>query len=218
MRISTALVPAGIAYLLAMPALAQETRQLGPHVHGESHLTIAAEGRSLQMELHAPGVDIVGFEYAPTTNAQRAAIAAATATLGDPIGLFGIPATAECAVGKVQVSLVEEDEDEDAHAAGASPAAAPAQKPAAPAATAAAPAKPATPAAPGAPAAPMHTEFQVAYALTCSNLPAIAGLNFVFFSKFKNAMSVNVELVSAKGAFSFAVPRAKPAVATRNMF
>ena len=51
-----------------------------------------------------------------------------------------------------------------------------------------------------------------AYELTCGNLPAITGLNFVFFQRFPNAQTVHVDLVTGKGAFSFDVPRANPAV------
>jgi hypothetical protein len=204
MRLTIVVVSASLASVVALPAipaLAQPARQLGPHAHGESRLTIAVEGRTLQMELHAPGADIVGFEQMPTTAPQRAAIAAATATLGDPIGLFGIPAAAQCVIGKVEVSLVEEEEEETP-ATGTAPGQT---------AAAAAPAKPAAPAA-------KHTEFEANYQLTCNNLAAITGLNFAFFSKFKNAEEVRVDLVTPKGAFTLEVPRNRPAVSTRNMF
>jgi hypothetical protein len=206
MRFGIVLVSASLASVVALPLAAQTTRQLGPHVHGESRLAIAAEGRTLKMELHAPGADIVGFEHMPSNNTQRAAIAAATATLSDPIGLFGIPAAAQCVVTKVEVSLVEEEEEAaQAPAGGASPGA-----------LAAAP--PPAPARPAAPAAEMHTEFEATYELTCANLAAITGLNFAFFAKFRNAGELDVELATARGTFSFEVPRAKPAVSTRNMF
>ncbi len=199
MRIGNGLVIAvGLAALVAAPAIAQDTRQLGAHVHGESHLTIAVEGNKVSMELHAPGADLVGFEYIATTPAQKAAVAAATATLKDPIGLFGFPAAANCKVATADVKVAEEEEDEDEKAdAGKAPGAAPA-----------------TPAAPAA----KHAEFQVTYEMTCSNLGAISGLNFAFFSKFPNAAEVHVDLISGKGAFSLDAKKASPAVSTRNMF
>jgi hypothetical protein len=199
MRLVIAIVSTSLVYAAALPASSQETRQLGPHVHGASHLTIAVDGKSLQMELHAPGSDIVGFEYAATTPQQRAAVTAATTTLSDPIALFGIPAGAACAVGKVQVSIVEEGEDEAAAAA-----------PAAGAVTA----KPATPL----PAPAKHSEFQVSYQLTCANLSAISGLNVTYFSKFKNATDLDIDLVTARGAFSLEATKTKPSVSTKNMF
>ena len=200
MRFIAIVMLTGTAAALTLPAAAQDVRQLPPHVHGESHLSIAVDGKMLEMEFHAPGSDIVGFEYAPTTDAQRAAIAAATVALRDPVGLFGIPAAAQCSVGKSEVTVAEEDEDEDEHAA-------------APEATAA-PAPPATVAPPAA----RHTEFRVAYALTCNNVAAIASLNFAFFAKFPNAMELHVQLLSARGAFELDVARANPVVSTRNMF
>jgi hypothetical protein len=174
------------------PAAAQDVRQLPPHVHGASDLTIAVEGKKLSITLHSPGNDIVGFEYAPSTDAQRAAVAAATNLLKDPLSLLGVPAAAQCAVTKTETVLAEEEDDEDI----AAPA----------------------PAAPAGPAAPRHSEFQNTYELTCGNVPAITGLNFAFFQKFPNAQTVHVDLVTGKGAFSFDVPRANPMVSTRNMF
>ena len=186
---------------LALPALtarAQDVRQLPPHVHGVSELTIAVEGKKLSIELHSPGNDIVGFEFAPSTDAQRAAVAAATALLKDPIALLGIPTAAQCTVGKASVSVPEEENTEDAATPGAGPA-------------------PVTPAPAGA-AAPRHAEFQNAYELTCGNISAITGLNFAFFQKFPNAQTIHMDVVSAKGAFTLDVARANPAVSTRNMF
>jgi hypothetical protein len=181
-RVVSVLVP-----LLALPATAQEVRQLGPHVHGESHLQIAVEGRTLQMELHAPAADIVGFETVPATDSQRAAVAAAGTLLRDPLALFGIPAAAGCALGSVDVSLEEE-----------APDAAP---------------------RPGAPSpAARHAEFHAEYHLACTNLPAITGLNFAFFSRFPNATVLRVDVLSTRGSFSFEATRAAPMVSTRNMF
>jgi hypothetical protein len=172
--------------LLALPTAAQEVRQLGPHVHGESHLQIAVEGRTLQMELHAPAADIVGFETVPATDAQRAAVAAASEVLRDPIALFGIPAAAGCTIGSAEVSVEEETPD------------------------------PAP--GPGAPPAARHAEFHAEYQLACTNLPAISGLNFAFFTLFPNASELHVDLLSGGGTFSLEATRAAPMVSTGNMF
>jgi len=204
MKLSSAVLAVAASGLLlcaagTFPAAAQDVRQLPPHVHGVSDLTIAVEGKKLSITLHSPGNDIVGFEYAPSTDAQGAAVAAATNLIKDPLSLLGVPAAAQCAVGKTETVLAEEEDDEDIAAPGASPAAP-------------------APAAPAGPAAPRHAEFQNTYELTCGNVPAITGLNFAFFQKFPNAQTVHVDLVTGKGAFSFDVPRANPAVSTRNMF
>lgn len=59
----------------AGPVLAQsgETRQLGAHVHGAAKLSFAEEGGALYAELESPLYNLVGFEHAPQTAAQRTA-------------------------------------------------------------------------------------------------------------------------------------------------
>ena len=76
---------ASVAILIALPALAEqaEHRQLGPHVHGQGTLDIAIEGKKIEMELVAPGMDIVGFEHVASTDEQKAAVEKAKAKLTD---------------------------------------------------------------------------------------------------------------------------------------
>ena len=82
------LLAAGAA-CAALPASAEEHRQLGAHVHGHGHLNIAIEGKKLTMELEVPGADIVGFEHEPSTPEQKAAVQQAKAKLADALALFG---------------------------------------------------------------------------------------------------------------------------------
>ena len=77
--------------LLASPAIAEESRQLDSHEHGVGELNIAVEGKTVVMELHAPGADIVGFEYVAESDADRAAVDAAVARLAAPLDLFVLP-------------------------------------------------------------------------------------------------------------------------------
>ena len=99
-----------IALLAAVPALADETRQLDAHEHGVGALNIAAEGSDVLMELEVPGADIVGFEYAAKTDADRKAVDAAVATLATPLDLFVLPAAAGCSVTEARAALEMEDE------------------------------------------------------------------------------------------------------------
>jgi len=80
-------IAAGVASMVGAPSLAQDVRQLGPHVHGDSDLNIAAEGKNLAMELHSPGMDIFGFEHPATTDADKGVAATATKALQDPVAL-----------------------------------------------------------------------------------------------------------------------------------
>ena len=114
------------AMLIGSQALAAE-RELDAHQHGHGSLNIAIEGSTVWIELETPGADIVGFEHPARSDDDKAAIADATARLGDPIGLFGIPAQASCTLIEVSVEPVgyelgmdddhhDEHDDHDEHA------------------------------------------------------------------------------------------------------
>lgn len=91
MRISTlSLLLASTMF--AAPALAQHAA----HEHGHGDLKIAIDGDELQIELTSPGADIVGFEHAPSTDADHAAVDAAVEKLKGAADLFPLPAAAGC--------------------------------------------------------------------------------------------------------------------------
>lgn len=95
----------GALALLAAPAAGQqERRQLGPHEHGHGGLNIAIDGPLLLIELDVPGADILGFEHAPGTPEQNAAVARAEALLRDPRSLFVVPAAAGCRVQDIHLA------------------------------------------------------------------------------------------------------------------
>jgi Protein of unknown function (DUF2796) len=96
-------------------ALAQdETRQLGPHVHGEGRLNLAISGTTILMELEVPAADIVGFEQQPATAGEKAAVDEAKAALLKPLELFVMPAAAGCSVEDASVTHVMEQEPDGA--------------------------------------------------------------------------------------------------------
>ena len=112
-----------LAVLTASPAITEETRQLDAHEHGVGQLDIAFDGDQIAMELHAPGADIVGFEYAAESAEDRGAIDTAVATLAKPLDLFQFPAAAGCGVVQAAAELESEEEhaehaehDHDDHA------------------------------------------------------------------------------------------------------
>jgi hypothetical protein len=106
------LLGVAIASLAAVSASAQgdEHRELGEHEHGVGQLEIAVEGRTVAIELHAPGADIVGFEHHPETAEDKAAVDRAVATLASPLDLFVLSADAGCSVTEAEARLVGEDE------------------------------------------------------------------------------------------------------------
>jgi hypothetical protein len=99
--------------VFALPVAAEGTRHADAHVHGTGHLNIAVEGSQIAMELRAPGADIVGFEYAPESDADKKAVENAIALLSDPLALFVLPDAAGCKVVEAGAELHGEDHDEE---------------------------------------------------------------------------------------------------------
>ena len=99
----------GVA-LIGAPAAAQKA-----HVHGEGVLNIAVENGQILMELEAPGADIVGFEHEPKTDADKAAIAKAAATLEDGAALFQFSPDAQCTLKVADVEAPYSDHGHDEH-------------------------------------------------------------------------------------------------------
>jgi len=101
---------------LSLPAVAHEDhRELGAHVHGHGTFNVAIESSRVSLELEAPGMDIVGFEHAPSSDEQRGAVEKAKAFLSEPLTLFALPAGAACKVADAKVEL----DSEHAHGRGA---------------------------------------------------------------------------------------------------
>lgn len=102
-----------IAALAATPALAEETRQMDAHVHGVSELDIAIEGSTVLLDLHAPGADIVGFEYPAASDAEKDAVENAILAFTRPKELFTPSAEAHCRVAEILTHLHGDDHAHD---------------------------------------------------------------------------------------------------------
>lgn len=89
------------AFAFAQPVLAQHAG--GAHEHGVAELSVATEGATLVIEIVSPLDNLVGFEHAPASAAQRRALATAEAQLRDAPGLFRLPAAAGCALAEVRI-------------------------------------------------------------------------------------------------------------------
>lgn len=212
--VSTALV------LFAATAVnAQDTRQLDAHEHGVGQLDIAFDGNRIAMELHAPGADIVGFEYAATSREDRAKVDDAVARLARPLNLFSLPASAECGVIEASASLATEDgheehkqeghnhaehegedhadHDKEGHSdedhAGQDDAHDHAEKAG-------------------------HAEFHAEYLLECADPAQATLITFAYFDAFPNALELEVQVISDGGATAFEVEREAPTLDLRELF
>ena len=173
------------AFILATPALAEEAkhRELGPHVHGQGTLDIAIEGKKIEMELVAPGMDIVGFEHMPSTDEQKALIEKAKAKLTDVLAVFKLPAAAQCKAEAANVESRKEvhkpgekdDDEEDEKKPGHE-----------------------------------HSEFHATWTISCKAPESLTGLETVYFANFAGAQLLNVNVTTSKGQTQAQMTRDKP--------
>jgi len=206
-----------IFIIIASPVFSGDARQLNAHEHGVGALNIAIEAPLVVMEFHAPGADIVGFEYAAKSDADLAAISAALKTLEAPLDLFVLPKAARCAVQAVQVELESDadhganEEDHQGHDAHTEVGHQDhddhddhddehdhkhedhndhdEEKHA---------------------ASSGHTEFHAEYSLICSNIEALTQIDFAYFEVFPNSKQVALQLISQSGARAFDIKSGAP--------
>lgn len=99
-----------------------EHGSLGAHEHGVGRLNAALDGQTLELELESPAMNLVGFEHAATSDADKAKVAATRARLEKPLALFNLPPAAGCVVAGQELESplfgdkpdADEDHDEDA--------------------------------------------------------------------------------------------------------
>lgn len=77
---------------------------LGAHVHGAAELRVVVDGNQLELGLESPLDNLLGFEAAPRTEAQRAAVRTMAAKLRQAQTLFVPTASAQCTLASVQLS------------------------------------------------------------------------------------------------------------------
>ena len=221
-----------IALVAASQAVAGEKRELDAHVHGVGTLNIAVDGDIVGMEFHAPGADIVGFEYEAKSEVDRAAIDAAVATLARPLDLFVLPAKAACTVTQASAMLeIEEDNDHDhdheehaehddheehadhddhdhaehedeEHAEHDDHDHAEHDHDE----------------HDHAEAAGQHTEFHAEYTLNCASPEALDSIEFAYFDTFENALELEVQIIAESGAQAFEVTREDANLDLQNLF
>ncbi|WP_342243894.1 DUF2796 domain-containing protein [Pseudomonas sp. OTU5201] len=97
-----------------------EHGSLSAHEHGVARLNAALDGKTLELELESPAMNLVGFEHAARSDADKAKVAAVRAELDKPLALFALPAAAGCKVvsQELESPLFGQDEHHDGHAKG----------------------------------------------------------------------------------------------------
>jgi hypothetical protein len=97
--VQRALLVATGAFLLASGVFAA-----GPHEHGVVKLDVAVEGNRVSLLMDSPLANLVGFERAPRTDAERQRVDTAIAALQAAATLFRVDAAAGCAPGPVSLN------------------------------------------------------------------------------------------------------------------
>mgnify|MGYP001597190076 CR=1 FL=1 len=87
-----------------------EHRGHGVHVHGRARLNIVLEGSEIHVGLNSPAANLVGFEHAPSSEADHAALDRTLAALRDGARLFEFNGDAGCSMTNVEIvsALIEE--------------------------------------------------------------------------------------------------------------
>lgn len=78
------------------------------HVHGVAELNVALDGDTLLIELISPAMNLVGFEHAPRTADERAALQHAHEALEDGEALFVANQEAACELHNTRISFSAE--------------------------------------------------------------------------------------------------------------
>ena len=97
---------------------------LAAHEHGVARLNVVLDGKALELELVSPAMNLVGFEHAASSDADKAKVAAARAQLEKPLALFALARAANCSESEqeLQSPLFGDkpavDDEGEAHAAG----------------------------------------------------------------------------------------------------
>jgi hypothetical protein len=148
-----------------------EHGSLGAHEHGVGRLNAALDGQTLELELESPAMNLVGFEHAATSDADKAKVAAVRAQLEKPLALFNLPANAKCSVAQQELeSPLFGDEPDHDHAEDADEHHG------------------------------EHSEIHAHYQFTCATPGALKDLDLAtLFKTFPATQKIQVQLISPSG-------------------
>lgn len=121
MRFSYLLAP--IIFALSPLSLAvdehehEHEQSLSAHLHGVATLNIALDDQELELQLNSPAMNIVGFEYKPSSAADKHALLAAERALKNEQDLFKLTPAAQCALSAMTIDndLADQHQDDDQH-------------------------------------------------------------------------------------------------------
>ncbi|MDO7898836.1 DUF2796 domain-containing protein [Pseudomonas citrulli] len=112
-----ALLPLAVAHGAVEHDHDHEHGSLGAHEHGVARLNASLDGQTLELELDSPAMNLVGFEHAATSDADKAKVAAVRAKLEKPAALINL-ADAKCTLEQQELEspLFGDEPDHEEHA------------------------------------------------------------------------------------------------------
>jgi hypothetical protein len=153
------------------------------HEHGVARLDIGVEPGRISLSLEVPLEDLTGFERAPRSDAERAAVAAALAKLSDVAQRVRIDRAGDCGAGKVALS---------APVWGVPAAAAPGASDAA---------------KEGGGERSAHADLEARYEFMCAQAPRAGHVELGFFEAFPRLRRIEVQAVTPRGQMKVVLRR-----------
>ncbi|MBH3386517.1 DUF2796 domain-containing protein [Pseudomonas juntendi] len=158
---------------------------LGAHEHGVAKLNVVLDGNTLELELDSPAMNLVGFEHAASSDADKAKVAAVRQQLEQPLKLFGLASAAGCKEDQQALEsplfgdAAKADDDGDEHEKGH-----------------------------------MHSDINAHYQLTCASPEKLTQLDLApLYKAFPATQKINVQLIGPNGQKGVETSPAKAMVA-----
>ena len=155
------------------------------HEHGVARLDIGVEAGRITLSFELPLESLAGFERAPRTDAERAAMVAALARLEESGKLLRVDTAAGCGVAKVSLSA-------PVWGVGGG---------------AAAPASAASAAAAAKPVREEHADLDARYEFRCSNTERATFVELGLFEAFARLRRVEVQAATPRGQMKLVLKR-----------
>jgi len=158
---------------------------LGAHEHGVAKLNVVLDGNTLELELDSPAMNLVGFEHAASSDADKAKVAAVRQQLEQPLKLFGLASAAGCKEDQQALEsplfgdAAKAEDDGDEHEKGH-----------------------------------MHSDVNAHYQLTCATPEKLTQLDLApLYKAFPATQKINVQLIGPNGQKGVETSPAKAMVA-----
>ena len=186
------LLAAGLCILFMTIEAQAAERHHDAHEHGVSEAKLAVDGNIVEIELHSPGADIVGFEHSPESDSDKAAVAKAAAILAKGGEIFAAAPAAGCSLIDADVDApgleTGHDDHADKHHGKKSHAHEHGHKDRDGAETEKY-------------AEDGHSEFKAHYRFRCGNTDKLTHFNVKLFEHFPGARELRVEAITPGGQF-----------------